>query len=172
MANASAKKAAAARRAAAATYFPIVLALNLGYTFLRLVYLRDSVTVYNCVVAAALVALSCVSYQGILADHAHPSVKGGNSDALAGGASLDLLGLVTLVQYGTLLINDKLYWALAAIPLWGGWKLYGVVSSTRGGPGGMLANQTNADAPVDDAAVEKAEKKRQKRSERRRQKWA
>lgn len=172
MANAAAKKAAAARGAATATYFPIVLALNLGYLFLRLVYQWSSSTIYTGVATTSLIGLSCVSYKGILEDHAHPSTKRDSPDALAGGASLDLLGLVTVIQYGTVLISEKLYWALVVIPLWGGWKLYSIFGSKRNGAGLMQNNSGDADDSEDEAATEKAEAKRQKRAERRRQKRA
>lgn len=38
--------------------------------------------------------------------------------ALAGGASLDLLGLVIVIQYGTILVSNKFYWLLVVIPMY------------------------------------------------------
>lgn len=114
-----------ARQAASTSYFPIVVALNSGYLFLRLVYQWSSVTVSRCVAAAILVALSFVSYKGILEDHAITIPKGkGSSNALAGGASLDLLGLVVVIQYGTVFVSEKLHWLLVLVPLWAGWSIY------------------------------------------------
>lgn len=130
------------------------------------------------VITIALVGLSYISYKGILEDHANTIPKGkGKSDALAGGASLDLLGLVTVVQYGTVLFNEKLYWLLVTIPLWGGWKLYttffggGSKVGNNGFMPSQMGNNVNEDAG-DPTSAEKANEKRQKRAERRRQKWS
>ena len=170
-----------AREAAATTYFPLVVALNLGYVFLRIIYQWNTITVYHVVITASLVGLSYISYKGILEDHANTIPKGkGKSDALAGGASLDLLGLVTVVQYGTVLFSEKIYWLLVIIPLWGGWKLYttffGGGSKVGGGNDGFMPNQMGSNVVNEDAgdpsSVEKANEKRQKRAERRRQKWS
>ena len=166
-----------AREAAATTYFPLVVALNLGYIFLRIIYQWNTVTVYHMVITIALIGLSYISYKGILEDHAN-TIKGkGKSDALAGGASLDLLGLVTVVQYGTAIFSEKLYWLLGIIPLWGGWKLYTTFfgGGSKVGKNGFMPNQmggnVNEDAS-DPTSLEKANEKRQKRAERRRQKWS
>eukprot|EP00581_Thalassiosira_minuscula_P015205 CAMPEP_0183715262 /NCGR_PEP_ID=MMETSP0737-20130205/9567_1 /TAXON_ID=385413 /ORGANISM="Thalassiosira miniscula, Strain CCMP1093" /LENGTH=174 /DNA_ID=CAMNT_0025944351 /DNA_START=35 /DNA_END=559 /DNA_ORIENTATION=+ len=174
MANAAAKKAAAARETAASTYFPIVIGLNAVYLLLRLFYQRISISSPSSIAATlGLVGLSFVSYKGILEDHANTIGKH-KGDALAGGASLDLLGLVVVVQYGTIFFTPKLYWALVLIPLWGGWKLYSTFFGSKGGSGdgSMPKNPLESDAAVDKAAAEKADAKRQKRAERRRQKWA
>ena len=133
------------------------------------------------VITASLVGLSYISYKGILEDHANTIPKGkGKSDALAGGASLDLLGLVTVVQYGTVLFSEKIYWLLVIIPLWGGWKLYTTFfggGSKVGGNNGFMPNQMGSNVVNEDAgdpsSVEKANEKRQKRAEPvRRQKWS
>eukprot|EP00579_Thalassiosira_antarctica_P001480 CAMPEP_0201869368 /NCGR_PEP_ID=MMETSP0902-20130614/2907_1 /ASSEMBLY_ACC=CAM_ASM_000551 /TAXON_ID=420261 /ORGANISM="Thalassiosira antarctica, Strain CCMP982" /LENGTH=180 /DNA_ID=CAMNT_0048394861 /DNA_START=64 /DNA_END=606 /DNA_ORIENTATION=- len=178
MANAAAKKAAAARESAASTYFPIVVALNLGYLFLRLVYQWNSLTMYNSLITIALLGLSSFSYKGILSDHANPIPNGGKgkSEALAGGASLDLLGLIVLVQYGSIFISEKLYWVLMVIPLWGGWKIYSTFFGSKDGSGllsGLMPkkNQVEVESTDEDkAAAEEADAKRQKRAEKRRQK--
>mmetsp|Transcript_7248 Transcript_7248/g.18014 ORF Transcript_7248/g.18014 Transcript_7248/m.18014 type:complete len:176 (-) Transcript_7248:197-724(-) len=175
MANAAAKKAAAARQAAAATYFPIVAALNLGYLFLRLVYQWSSITASHAGATIALVGLSCISYKGILEDHANPIPKGdGKSEALAGGASLDLLGLVVVMQYGTVFISDRLYWLLVVLPLWGVWKIYSTFFGSKGGVGGFMPQSStgNTEPIADETASENANSKREKRAARRRQKWS
>ena len=123
-----------------------------------------------------LVGLSFVSYKGILEDHANTIPKGkGKSEALAGGASLDLLGLVVVTQYGTVLISEKMYWLLIVIPIWGVWKIYSIFFASKGGSSdGFMPDAqtgTNEDA-TDPAVAEKAKAKREKRAERRRQKWA
>ncbi|KAL7527996.1 hypothetical protein ACHAWF_002395 [Thalassiosira exigua] len=164
-----------AREAAAATYFPFVVGSNLVYLFLRLVYRRDALAPRVWIAAAGLVATSALSYRGILEAHAHPAPgsKGG-SEALVGGASLDLLGLVVAVQYGTVLISEKFHWLLVLIPLWGGWKLYKMFFAAKDGFGLMPKGGTvpSDDANVDNATADKAEEKRRRRTERRRQKWS
>ncbi|KAL3823530.1 hypothetical protein ACHAXA_007208 [Cyclostephanos tholiformis] len=152
MANAAAKKAAAARQSASASYLPIVVVSNACYLLLRFVYLRNSTTAMHCIVAALLVALSFAAYRGILEDHANTipgggggkgrvRVPGGPSDnALAGGASLDLLGLVVLIQYGTVFVSEKMHWLLLLLPVWAIWNLYsnflGGSTKITGGRGG------------------------------------
>jgi len=92
------------------------------------------VTVSRCVAAAFLVALSFVSYKGILEDHANTIPRGkGSSNALAGGASLDLLGLVVVTQYGTVFVSEKLYWLLVLVPLWAGWNIYNTFFGSKAG---------------------------------------
>ena len=123
-----------ARQAASLSYFPIVAALNSGYLFLRLVYQWSSVTVSRCVAAAFLVALSFFAYKGILEDHANTIPKGkGSSNALAGGASLDLLGLVVVIQFGTAFVSEKIYWLLIFVPLWAGWNIYATFFRSKAG---------------------------------------
>ena len=82
-----------ARESAASTYFPIVVGLNIGYLFLRIFLQWNSFTIYNGLATIVLIGLSCLSYKGILEDHANTIPGGGggksgsNSKALAGGAS-------------------------------------------------------------------------------------
>ena len=44
--------------------------------------------------------------------------------ALAGGASLDLLGLVIVIQYGSIFVSNKFYWLLVMIPIYAAYKMY------------------------------------------------
>ncbi|KAL7535890.1 hypothetical protein ACHAXR_006795, partial [Thalassiosira sp. AJA248-18] len=165
-----------AREAAASTYFPIVVALNLGYLFLRLVYQWKSLTVYSGIVTAIMVSGSTISYKGILEDHAKSiSKRKGGSEALAGGASLDLLGLLVVVQYGTVFVSEKLYWLLAIIPVWGGWKIYSTFFGSKDGGSGFMPKKQDENidnTTIDKEGAEKSDAKRQKRAERRRQKWS
>jgi len=117
-----------------------------------------------------LVGLSYLSYRGVVDNHANQDFKNNKKadDALAGGAFLDMLGLVSVVQFGSVLFSDKFYWLLLLIPTVGGWKLY---STVKGGLPGM-PNATSAAASSDNEQVsEKDNEKRQKRAERRRRKW-
>jgi hypothetical protein len=116
-----------------------------------------------------------VSYKGILDDHAKTisKGKGRSGEALAGGASLDLLGLVSIVQYGSVFVSTKIYWLLVLIPLWGGWKLYCIFKGSMGGlfPNGGTTKPTNESA-VNDESAEQLNAKKQKRAEKRRHKWS
>ena len=175
-----------ARQAASSSYFPIIVTINIGYLFLRLIYQRSLISVSHLLATIVLVALSFVSYKGILEDHANtiPKGKGGNSsEALAGGASLDLLGLVVMVQFGSALISNKFYWLLLAIPIWGMWKLYSIFYGSTGGgmlgglfPKGQQRMINNEDATLNDDQnknnADKSMAKRQRRAEKRQQKWS
>lgn len=190
MANAAAKKAAQARAAASATYFPIVAFSNVIHLFIRL-YQWDDFTSSrsNIVFHALLLGLTAFAYKGILDDHAESvsksttKVGGGKSnEKLAGGASLDLLGLVVLVQFGSALISDKFYWILALLPFWGAYKIYQMVYGAKnligggsgggGGGGGGFGSMAPSMAPSAsmDGTTDSADERRKRRAERRRMK--
>jgi hypothetical protein len=160
-----------ARQAASSSYFPIIVAINGGYLFLRLVYQRSLISVTHLLATIVLLILSSVSYKGIVEDHANTIPKGkvGAGEALAGGASLDLLGLVSMVQYGSVFVSTKMYWLLVLIPIWGAWKLYSIF---KGGVGGMFPNgKMPTESAVNDNNAEISNAKKQRRAEKRRQKW-
>lgn len=121
-----------------------------------------------------LVGLSYFAYKGILDDHASSAGAGaaGKGEALAGGLSLDLLGLTVLVQFGSL-VSNYCYVLLALIPIFGGYKLYKTFRGGSGASSGFM-NESNqlenahSNTPNDE---DKAEARKQKRAERRRQKW-
>jgi hypothetical protein len=115
--------------------------------------------------AAVLVSLSGFAYKGILEDHANTT---SNGEALKGGLSLDLLGLVVLVQFGSF-VSSYFYWLLGLVPIVGGYKLYSTFKGGKESIGAFMphSNEKKGDK-VDN---EKATAKRQKRAERRRQKW-
>lgn len=157
-----------ARGAAAKTYFPIVAGVNLIYLFLRYVYYKSTLTTYDSCLGLLLVGISCFAYKGILEDHAASS--GDNKgEALAGGLSLDLLGLTILIQFGSFMYV-YFYWLLGLIPIVGGYKLYKTFQGGKDAIGGFLPDNTveKVSSKVD---TEEAVAKRQKRAERRRQKW-
>lgn len=127
-------------------------------------YKRASLSVFQFFMAAILVGLSFMSYRGIVDNHATHNSK---SDALAGGAFLDMLGLVSFVQYSSF-FSDRVYWVLLlAIPLQAGWKLYSTMKSAI--PGQSTGATTSSSD--NEQSSEKADEKRQKRAERRRRKW-
>ena len=116
--------------------------------------------------AILLVVISSFAYKGILDDHANSS--GSKGEALAGGLSLDLLGLAILVQFGSLASN-YFYWLLISIPVVGIYKLYGTFKGGKDAIGGFMPNDS-----VDNSSKvesEEAKAKRERRAERRRQKW-
>ena len=123
---------------------------------------------------ALLLALSFASYIFILDAHANHSSVSKKGEPLAGGASLDLLGLVVVVQYGSVLMTDKFYFLLLVIPIYGGWKLYSTFFGGSGGLAGMMpkSQPENTEASGDSADGDKAAEKRKKRAEKRRQKYA
>lgn len=155
-----------ARGAAAKTYLPIVASTNILYLFLRLVYYKSSLTTYHITMAILLIAISSLAYKGILDDHANSS--GSKGEALAGGLSLDLLGLAVLVQFGSL-ASDYFYWLLVSIPVVGMYKLYGAFKGGKDAVGGFMPN--DSDDNRGKVESEEAKAKRQRRAERRRQKW-
>ncbi|KAL3785857.1 hypothetical protein HJC23_008745 [Cyclotella cryptica] len=174
MANAAAKKAAAARGAAANTYFPIIAGVNLFYLFLRIIYCKTSLTVFHGSMSLILVGLSCFAYKGILEDHAHSAGSGavGKGEALAGGLSLDLLGLTVLVQFGSL-ASDYFYFLLALIPIAGGYKLYKTFKGDSAASAGFMNESNEVESTNNNKFIDpdKADARKQKRAERRRQKW-
>jgi hypothetical protein len=164
--------ATTAKQAAAKTYFPIVAGINLLYIFLRFVYYKSSLTTYHACMSLLLVGISFFAYKGILDDHASSCSSGGKGEALAGGMSLDLLGLAILVQLGSLFASDYFYWLLGLIPIVGGYKLYKTFQGGKEAVGGFMPDNNAAEnARGSNVDNDEAAAKRQKRAERRRQKW-
>uniref|UniRef100_A0A7S0AFH1 Transmembrane protein 208 n=1 Tax=Minutocellus polymorphus TaxID=265543 RepID=A0A7S0AFH1_9STRA len=185
MANAAAKKAAHARAAATATYLPIVGGINILHLLLRLYQWDDFTSSRSTIVLnALLLLLTMFAYKGILNDHADSASKsttkvvggGKANEKLAGGASLDLLGLVVLVQFGSALISDKFYWLLAILPFWGAYKIYTMVYGAKdlmgggSGGGGGYSSSMAPTASENSGTGDAAEERRKKRAERRRMK--
>eukprot|EP00559_Dactyliosolen_fragilissimus_P007117 CAMPEP_0184860816 /NCGR_PEP_ID=MMETSP0580-20130426/5625_1 /TAXON_ID=1118495 /ORGANISM="Dactyliosolen fragilissimus" /LENGTH=124 /DNA_ID=CAMNT_0027358065 /DNA_START=304 /DNA_END=678 /DNA_ORIENTATION=- len=114
--------------------------------------------------------LTFVAYKGIIDDHENKSSAtsklGSDSNKLAGGAYLDLLGLVVVVQFGSTLFSNKFYWILCLLPIWGGYKLYSMFFGANDTGVGNDGSQSTNEEVVDEALAEK----RRKRAEKRRQK--
>ena len=111
-------------------------------------------------------ALQLYAYMGILDQAANAS---GREKELVGGAHLDLLGLTVVVQYGTVLHSTKWYYLLIAVPIWGGWWLYTNVYGGGGSKGKPANENPSGSSKNEDPA---AADRRQKRAEKRRQKWS
>lgn len=107
-----------------------------------------------------LLGLQYYGYIGILEDAQHRK----NQDALVGGASLDLLAIVFLAQFGGL-FSVHVYWILIVLPIWGIYKM----RSLFGGDGSTGPTSTPVNAPSEVDAAQ-TEDRRRKRAERRRQK--
>jgi len=128
-------------------------------------------TIWGFLGILILLGLQYYAYVGILEN----AVTRSPSDkSLVGGASLDLLGVVLVVQFGSVLITPKLYWVLAALPPWAAYSLYRTFygSSNNSGVGGGMAPQPPGAAMTasQKEEAEKLEERRQQRAERRRQK--
>lgn len=117
--------------------------------------------------AIILVGISCFAYKGILDDHANSTSGGGKGEALAGGLSLDLLGLAIVIEFGSFM-SDYFYWLLGVIPVVGFYKLYTAFQGGKKAVGGFMPDPvvgTESKGKIVD------NEKRQKRADRRRQKW-
>lgn len=129
----------------------------------------DSIfALWSAVGSVTLWALQWFAYVGILDDSENTS---GNKEALVGGASLDLLGLTWLVQFGTVLWTPKMHWLLAILPPWGAWKLY---STFKGGSSSLFGGASAQSTPSNpkEGVTDEKDAKQKKRAERRRQKWS
>ena len=156
-----------ARAQASGTYLPIVLGINAVYILLFLGS-KGFDSFLNFWTAAGVLSvwgLQYFAYGGILDNAAN---RNPNDKSLVGGSSLDLLGLTVAIQFGSLWY-PRVYWALGIVPIWGGWTLY---STAFGGNSGKNDAKSSA-SPGEPSEEDKAlAEKRQKRSERRRQKRA
>mmetsp|Transcript_42430 Transcript_42430/g.50910 ORF Transcript_42430/g.50910 Transcript_42430/m.50910 type:complete len:184 (+) Transcript_42430:47-598(+) len=183
MANAAAKKAQAARSSASSIYKPILIGINVLYVLIRLVYHFETYTVRQFFGSLIFWFLTSHSYSGILEDSAvaDKSKKkssttstsssyvyrdgASKSDPLPGGESLDMLGLVVFLQFGTALFSDRLFWGLASIPLWWGYTTY---KAKKGASSDEKDTSDKSGSGEDEALKER----REKRAERRRNKWS
>mmetsp|Transcript_14232 Transcript_14232/g.26699 ORF Transcript_14232/g.26699 Transcript_14232/m.26699 type:complete len:173 (-) Transcript_14232:2233-2751(-) len=169
MANAAAKKAAAAQKNATSKFLPILLALNATHAFL--IYQRGNLSTYRIFMIILQWILTYVAYQGIIQDIAQNKSTTTTTTLekykLAGGAWLDLLFLVLLSQFGSLLFHRHEVFMdliLFLIPLFYGLYHY-IVKHWNGSGDGESSNQTQ-----DEDTRKLLEERRRRRSERRRQK--
>jgi len=142
------------------------MAINAFYLVLRAAYWQEAIRGWQVVGTLVLWILQYIAYQGVL----DSSETHSNKDKLAGGIYLDLLGLTLVVQFGTALWTSKVYWLLCIVPPYGLWTLYTTFKGSMPGAG-MDATNMNDAAPSQEESKEKAYR-RQKRAERRRQKWS
>jgi len=107
------------------------------------------------------------AYHGILDQSAQHRKQQDAAKRLVGGSHLDLLFVAVAVQYGALLWSRRVYAVLLLLPVW---AAYGVYTTFRGGGSKPAAAAPNNDRNF--AADEDTTHKRQKRAEKRRQKWS
>ena len=125
-------------------------------------------------------ALQVYSYMGILNDAANrssttmptSSKNSSSSTALVGGAHLDVLAITWFVQFGSVLWTPKCFYVLMIIPFWAGYTLYRTFYPQQGTKDGVsLSSEDNDAMASDNHHFNQQQDKRQKRSEKRRQKW-
>jgi hypothetical protein len=164
MANQSQKKAAVAQASSAAFYKTFLVAINLLYLTLRLFVFRSLFGFGQMFAIAIVWGSQYYAYLGILNHAARPHT---NKKELVGGKFLDLLAVVIVLQFGSLLA-PKILLALVFLPIWGGWTLY----STFKGPSNPKEVKDGRGSAIEKEQTEQVEAKRKQRAERRRQKWS
>mmetsp|Transcript_23473 Transcript_23473/g.34792 ORF Transcript_23473/g.34792 Transcript_23473/m.34792 type:complete len:175 (+) Transcript_23473:134-658(+) len=172
MANAAAKKAALAKINATATYFPVLVSLNILH--LLLTYMRGSFTTYRTLVTIVQWIFTYISYQGIVSDakqnsaiYSSPTTM--NGAKIAGGPWLDLLFVVVLSQYGALYIHEGFMDAMLLV-LPGGYTFYTQVVKKANAIKNEEMDGNGNGGKQDDETKKMIEERRKKRAERRRQK--
>jgi hypothetical protein len=161
-----------ARSAATGFYRPFLAVTNVVYLVLRWALMGFQVSWRELVLIVCIGGLELYAYMGIMDSAANHS---STDKSLAGGASLDLLGFAIVVQFGGILLTSKFYWLLAGLPFWAAWSLY----TMFGGGGGLSSliggGKTAAPAPPSESSGtdgKEKDERRQKRADRRRQKWS
>ena len=166
-----------AQAQAASFYRPLLLLTNGLYLVLRFFVVPDAADT-NGVAAflrqdwplVGVAGAQWYAYHGIL-DRASQQQHRRKSEttSLVGGSHLDLLFVAVAVQYGALLWSRRVYGVLLLLPVW---AAYGVYTTFLGGgsKGKPAAAAPNIDSNF--AEDEDTAHKRQKRAEKRRQKWS
>lgn len=171
MANASAKKAEAAKNSTFSLYVPFLLIWNFVY-LLKQIHFYGFSESFSSLSRLGLYGLfwglEYFCYNGISNDAQIAASSTSTSKDLAGGVYLDILGIVLTSQFLGGFWKEGCYWILVILPIWG---LYRIIkwyffsgeeeesSTTSGGK-----KKTEVD--------ERTKEKREKRAERRRQKWS
>jgi len=162
----------------AAFYQPFLLLVNGLYVALRYYFWPVAWRGWwaDGLPLAAIAALQWYAYVGILDKAVNAAIgkkkKSSSDTSLVGGASLDLLAVTLSVQYGALLWTPKLYYLLWLVPVWGAYSLY---ATFFGGSGTNTKKQQLQQSTDDDTANDTnadSAGKRQKRADKRRQKWS
>jgi len=190
MANAAAKKAAAAKKEAFNLYVPILIITNLVYIVLLIMGNNnnnnnddnnDNNNNHTNILQTKLGILGTLmtwveqiySYVGIL-EHASTNATKKSKD-LTGGSSLDLLAVTILVQYGSVLHSVNWLWGtVIGVPILAAYSLYKAVygaSSTDKNKSTSGPTKKPKSSEPDENENDPMAAKRQRRAEKRRQKW-
>lgn len=172
MANAAAKKAATAKKEAAMVYMPILVVANVLYIVLMfgtsdaIPYGGAKWGIFGMTVTWLEQAYA---YVGILESSAIAAGKNSNKD-LAGGANLDLLATTILVQFCSVLHSTRWFAVtIFGVPIIAAYKLY---RTFYGGSDNGNNSSTNLKPENDNSGEDPMAAKRQRRAEKRRQKWS
>ena len=160
-----------AQKSTSQWYVPLLGGINVIYVWLRVWRRWSTWTWGHMCMSVVLWALTVVAYQGIVTDSASAmqSNKGaGNQQRLSGGASLDMLGIVLLVQFGSTLWSPRCYWLLLLIPVGFLWNLYNTFLKGNSPPSAGLADPPHQQMTQED--VDAAQARRERRAEARRRK--
>jgi hypothetical protein len=146
---------------------------------------NSSFALTDIICCSAIYACQYYAYLGILnkatlastslaATTAAASKKQNNKnddDALVGGGYLDILGFLLVIQLLSTFWSRKAYWLLFVLPIAGGYTLYRtfVPASTRTISSNKPIPQSTTSAMESQSS---AANKREKRAEKRRQKWS
>mmetsp|Transcript_30317 Transcript_30317/g.50090 ORF Transcript_30317/g.50090 Transcript_30317/m.50090 type:complete len:168 (+) Transcript_30317:37-540(+) len=165
MANAAAKKSAAARASAGQSYRPLFLGINAVYLVMKLGFSPTAdYTIWSYLGMCFLLGLNWLCYTSILDSASTSTTASTSSKDLPGGAWLDVVALVWLVQAVTTFWTSSTYYLLLVLPPLGAYKIYRTFQS----PGGTYSQNENNSGEQD--VSEEVQQRRQKRSDRRRQK--
>ena len=165
-----------AKSSTAGIYKPLLLGSNALYILLLIVWNQPSSWGISFILGMLITwGLQIYSYLGILDHAANVNIgnkkkgsSGGNNNKndLIGGINLDLLALTVVVQYGTALHSSKWYWLILIVPIYGGWSLY---QTYYGSSSSKSNNKTTAEG---EEISDDVKQRREKRAEKRRQKWS
>eukprot|EP00532_Pseudo-nitzschia_australis_P016239 CAMPEP_0168269804 /NCGR_PEP_ID=MMETSP0141_2-20121125/14540_1 /TAXON_ID=44445 /ORGANISM="Pseudo-nitzschia australis, Strain 10249 10 AB" /LENGTH=171 /DNA_ID=CAMNT_0008210509 /DNA_START=61 /DNA_END=573 /DNA_ORIENTATION=- len=171
MANAAAKKAAAAKKDATKVYMPLLLIVNILYVVFIL-GTSESIpyggTKWGILGMIVTWIMQAYAYVGILESSGIAAGKTKNKKDLTGGANLDLLAITILVQFFSVLHSTRWFVVTVfGVPIIAAYKLY---QTFYGGSGGA---STNSQTPSmnESSSDDPMAGKRQRRAEKRRQKW-
>lgn len=132
---------------------------------LLLLGLSQEWSTWNIIGVVVTWAFQIFAYMGILESAKNSNKNKGKE--LVGGAHLDLLALTVVVQFGTALHSSKWFYFLWIVPVYGAWWLY---STFFGGKGKGRNDPSPAGGESGTLADNK--EKRDKRAQKRRQKWS
>eukprot|EP00536_Pseudo-nitzschia_multiseries_P010770 jgi/Psemu1/307569/fgenesh1_kg.340_\ len=113
--------------------------------------------------------MQAYAYVGILESSAIAAGKVKNNKNLAGGANLDLLAVTILVQFLSILHSTRWFvLTVFGVPIIAAYKLY---QNFYGGDNGVSKSKSPMPSTTESSGDDPMAAKRQRRAEKRRQKW-